>query len=67
MTDSVHPDPGILLYTRIKKSPYYYGARRHGVKLYSVYNQRSFRTSGGLFLSPLFGVGCGLEGERLKF
>ena len=38
MTNSVHPDPGILLYTRIKKSPYYYGARRHGVKLYSVYN-----------------------------
>ena len=38
MTDNVHPDPGILLYTRIKKSPYYYGARRHGVKLYSVYN-----------------------------
>ena len=30
--------PGILLYTRIKKSPYYYGARRHGVVLYSVYN-----------------------------
>jgi aminomethyltransferase len=38
MTDSVHPDPGILLYTRIKKSPYYYGSRRHGVRLYSVYN-----------------------------
>jgi glycine cleavage system aminomethyltransferase T len=37
MTNGV-PDPGILLYTRIKKSPYYYGARRHGVKLYSVYN-----------------------------
>ena len=38
MTNTVHPNPGILLYTRIKKSPYYYGARRHGVKLYSVYN-----------------------------
>src|ERR1700730_8157500 len=38
MTDNVHPHPGILLYTRIKKSPYYYGARRHGVQLYSVYN-----------------------------
>ena len=38
MTDKVNPDPGILLYTRIKKSPYYYGARRHGVQLYSVYN-----------------------------
>jgi glycine cleavage system aminomethyltransferase T len=34
----VNPNPGILLYTRIKKSPYYYGSRRHGVALYSVYN-----------------------------
>jgi glycine cleavage system aminomethyltransferase T len=34
----VIPNPGILLYTRIKKSPYYYGSRRHGVALYSVYN-----------------------------
>ena len=32
----VIPNPGILLYTRIKKSPYYYGSRRHGVALYSV-------------------------------
>jgi glycine cleavage system aminomethyltransferase T len=38
MTDRINPNPGILLYTRIKKSPYYYGARRHGVALYSVYN-----------------------------
>ena len=38
MADRVNPHPGILLYTRIKKSPYYYGARRHGVQLYSVYN-----------------------------
>src|SRR5256885_3857699 len=38
MEDLVNPEPGILLYTRIKKSPYYYGARRHGVQLYSVYN-----------------------------
>jgi glycine cleavage system aminomethyltransferase T len=34
----VNLSPGILLYTRIKKSPYYYGSRRHGVALYSVYN-----------------------------
>ncbi|MEP6817789.1 MAG: hypothetical protein ABI873_19800 [Marmoricola sp.] len=34
----VNPSPGILLYTRIKKSPFYYGSRRHGVALYSVYN-----------------------------
>jgi glycine cleavage system aminomethyltransferase T len=34
----VNPSPGILLYTRIKKSPYYYASRRHGVALYSVYN-----------------------------
>ena len=38
MVDKVNPNPGILLYTRIKKSPYYYGSRRHGVQLYSVYN-----------------------------
>jgi hypothetical protein len=38
MASRVKPHPGILLYTRIKKSPYYYGARRHGVQLYSVYN-----------------------------
>src|SRR5215217_1811912 len=38
MADQVKPSPGILLYTRIKKSPYYYAARRHGVQLYSVYN-----------------------------
>ena len=31
-------DPGILLYTRIRKSPYYYASRQHGVRRYSVYN-----------------------------
>jgi glycine cleavage system aminomethyltransferase T len=36
--NQVNPNPGILLYTRIRKSPYYYGSRRHGVQLYSVYN-----------------------------
>ena len=38
MDDNVNPDPGILLYTRIFKSPYFYGSRRHGVQKYSVYN-----------------------------
>jgi glycine cleavage system aminomethyltransferase T len=38
MADEVNPNPGVLLYTRIKKSPYYYGSRRHGVQLYSTYN-----------------------------
>jgi len=38
MANRVNPEPGILLYTRIKKSPYYYGSRQHGVQLYSVYN-----------------------------
>ena len=38
MADRINPNPGILLYTRIRKSPYYYAARRHGVRLYSVYN-----------------------------
>jgi glycine cleavage system aminomethyltransferase T len=31
-------NPGILLYTRIRKSPYYYASRKHGVQRYSVYN-----------------------------
>lgn len=31
-------DPGILLYPRIKKSPYFWKSRAHGVHKYSVYN-----------------------------
>ena len=31
--------PEILLYTRIRKSPYFYGSRRHGPIMYSVYNR----------------------------
>ena len=31
-------NPGILLYTRIRKSPYFYASRKHGVARYSVYN-----------------------------
>jgi aminomethyltransferase len=34
----VNDDPGILLYTRIRKSPYFYASRKHGVARYSVYN-----------------------------
>ena len=34
----VNEHPEILLYTRIRKSPYYYASRRHGVQMYSVYN-----------------------------
>lgn len=30
--------PGIMLYSRLRKSPFFYGSRRHGVALYSVYN-----------------------------
>jgi glycine cleavage system aminomethyltransferase T len=30
--------PEILLYSRIRKSPYFYASRRHGVEMYSVYN-----------------------------
>jgi glycine cleavage system aminomethyltransferase T len=36
--DRTVEDPRVLLYTRIKKSPYFYGSRRHGVAMYSVYN-----------------------------
>jgi glycine cleavage system aminomethyltransferase T len=34
----VNEHPEILLYTRIRKSPYFYDSRRHGVQMYSVYN-----------------------------
>jgi glycine cleavage system aminomethyltransferase T len=30
--------PEILLYSRIRKSPFFYASRRHGVAMYSVYN-----------------------------
>ena len=30
--------PAILLYTRIRKSPYFYASRRHHPRVYSVYN-----------------------------
>jgi glycine cleavage system aminomethyltransferase T len=31
-------NPGILLYTRVRKSPYFASSRQHGVHRYSVYN-----------------------------
>ena len=34
----INEHPGVLLYTRIRKSPYFYASRRHGVALYSTYN-----------------------------
>jgi glycine cleavage system aminomethyltransferase T len=34
----IENDPGILLYTRIRRSPYFHSSRKHGVKRYSVYN-----------------------------
>jgi glycine cleavage system aminomethyltransferase T len=34
----INEHPEILLYTRIRKSPYFYASRRHGVQMYSVYN-----------------------------
>jgi glycine cleavage system aminomethyltransferase T len=30
--------PGVLLYSRIRKSPYFYAHQQHGPRLYSVYN-----------------------------
>lgn len=35
---TINETPGILLYPRIRRSPYFYASRKHGVKLYSVYN-----------------------------
>lgn len=36
---TVNPNPGILQYPRIRKSPFFYASRQHGVGLYSVYNR----------------------------
>jgi aminomethyltransferase len=34
----MNDDPAILLYTRIRKSPYFHASREHGPARYSVYN-----------------------------
>ena len=34
----INERPEILLYTRIRKSPFFYASRKHGVGMYSVYN-----------------------------
>jgi glycine cleavage system aminomethyltransferase T len=34
----IEENPGILLYTRIRRSPYFHSSRKHGPKRYSVYN-----------------------------
>jgi glycine cleavage system aminomethyltransferase T len=34
----INEHPEVLLYTRIRKSPFFYASRRHGVKMYSFYN-----------------------------
>ncbi|MGP9709513.1 MULTISPECIES: glycine cleavage T C-terminal barrel domain-containing protein [unclassified Brachybacterium] len=36
---TVNPNPQVLLYPRIRKSPFFYASRRHGVEMYSVYNR----------------------------
>lgn len=36
--EHTHEAPEILLYPRIRKSPFFYSSRRHGVRKYSVYN-----------------------------
>lgn len=36
---AVNPNPGILQYPRIRRSPFFHASRRHGVALYSVYNR----------------------------
>ncbi|WP_156761251.1 glycine cleavage T C-terminal barrel domain-containing protein [Microbacterium karelineae] len=35
---SVNPDPRILLYPRLRQSPFFHASRQHGVAMYSVYN-----------------------------
>jgi glycine cleavage system aminomethyltransferase T len=34
----INEHPEILLYSRIRKSPFFYASRRHGVAMFSVYN-----------------------------
>jgi glycine cleavage system aminomethyltransferase T len=34
----INERPEVLLYSRIRKSPYFYASRRHGVQRYSFYN-----------------------------
>jgi aminomethyltransferase len=38
LVSPVIENPQILLYSRIRKSPFFYASRRHGVAMYSVYN-----------------------------
>lgn len=35
---AINDNPGILLYPRLRRSPYFYASRQHGVQRYSVYN-----------------------------
>lgn len=35
---AVNDNPEVLLYPRVRKSPYFYASRKHGVARYSVYN-----------------------------
>ncbi|WP_372697639.1 glycine cleavage T C-terminal barrel domain-containing protein [Arthrobacter sp. JSM 101049] len=35
---SANPNPAVTLYTRLRKSPYFWKSREHGVAAYSVYN-----------------------------
>lgn len=39
MPETQRANPEILLYTRIRKSPFFHASRRHGVAMYSVYNR----------------------------
>ncbi|TLW94491.1 glycine cleavage system protein T [Saccharomonospora piscinae] len=38
VTNAVVPSPSILLYPRLRKSPYFWKSRAHGAACYSVYN-----------------------------
>ncbi|WP_345219210.1 glycine cleavage T C-terminal barrel domain-containing protein [Georgenia halophila] len=35
----INPTPQVLLYPRIRKSPFFHASRQHGVAMYSVYNR----------------------------
>ena len=67
MTDVLHPypatavdQPSVMLYTRLRKSPYFWKSRAHGVASYSVYNHtyhpRHYGDPVGEYWSLLQGV-----------
>lgn len=39
LPDNINHHPEVMLYPRLRRSPFFYASRRHGVQRYSVYNR----------------------------